>query len=51
MTRHAAAIIRSAYIDGGTIDDIARQAQVTIEEAETYLTAWCSQGCPEGGLP
>lgn len=51
MTRAQAAIIRAAYGDGDTIEDIAGRAGVTIPEAETYLAAWLAEGAPEGGLP
>ena len=51
MTRRAAAAIRAAYLAGEPVEEIAHLAEVTVAETEIYLTAWCSEGCPEGGLP
>jgi DNA-directed RNA polymerase specialized sigma24 family protein len=43
--------IREAYCRGETIEEIARVGGCSVEEAEIYLTAWCSAGCPENGYP
>lgn len=51
MTRAQHAIIRAAYLAGDPVSTIAMLARATIPETETYLAAWCGQGCPEGGLP
>lgn len=48
MTGRQIAAIRAAYLDGEPADRIAALAGVTQAESETYLTAWCSAGCPDG---
>jgi DNA-directed RNA polymerase specialized sigma24 family protein len=47
VSDEARAAIRTAYLDGATVDEIARAAGVSLIEAETYLLWWCDRGCPE----
>jgi hypothetical protein len=47
VTGEAAAVIRARYLAGDTVEEIAAAAGVLVIEAETYLRAWCSDGCPD----
>jgi hypothetical protein len=41
-------MIRRRYEAGDDLAAIAREAGVTVQEADIYLTAWCDAGCPGG---
>jgi hypothetical protein len=46
VSDEARATIRGAYLNGATVDEIARTAGVSLAEAEAYLRWWCDRGCP-----
>lgn len=50
MTRDQHAAIRAGYLAGEPVEAIAAAARAPVAEVETYLAAWCSQGCPEGAI-
>lgn len=47
VTDEARKIIRVCYLDGATVDEIAREAGVSAHSVETYLLWWCDRGCPD----
>jgi hypothetical protein len=47
VTRDQHAAIRAGYLRGDTAEEMAAAAGASVTEVETYLTWWCSEGCPE----
>lgn len=46
MTSEQHRLIERGYQDGLAVEDIAKSAGCSVQEVETFLTAWCSQGAP-----
>ena len=47
MTGEQSAALRAAYLAGDTTPEMVEATGVDADEIETYLTWWCSRGCPE----
>ena len=47
MTREQHAAIRAAYLAGDSTEQMVAATGADADEVETYLTWWCSRGCPE----